>query len=41
METVKARATAKPAVVAHLSALKNDLATKKHKKHKRLDKSIL
>jgi hypothetical protein len=41
METVKVMATATPAVVA-LSALQNQsLATKRHKKHKRLDKPIL
>jgi hypothetical protein len=42
-ETVKVRATAKPAAAAHRFALKNqkNLATKRHKKHKRLNKSIL
>jgi hypothetical protein len=38
--TGKAMATAKPAAAAHLSA-PQQLATKKHKKHKRLSEPIL
>jgi len=45
-ETVKVMATARPAAVAHLFELQNwkttpHLATKEHKKHKRLNKPIL
>ena len=41
METVKVMATARLAAAAHQFVLKQHLATKRHKKHKRLNKPIL